>query len=34
MDTRTKLSVLADAAKYEASCSSGGDNRRDEAGDQ
>ena len=29
METRIKLSILADAAKYDASCASSGTNRRD-----
>ncbi len=32
MDTVTKLSILADAAKYDASCSSSGTNKRDSRG--
>ena len=32
MDTLTKLSILADAAKYDASCASSGTTRRDSIG--
>ena len=32
MDVRTKLEILADAAKYDASCASSGTNRRDSSG--
>ncbi len=32
MDVRVKLSILADAAKYDASCASSGSNRRNTAG--
>jgi predicted DNA-binding helix-hairpin-helix protein len=32
LDLRHKLSVLADAAKYDASCSSSGTSKRDSVG--
>ena len=32
MEVRTKLEILADAAKYDASCASSGTNRRDSSG--
>ncbi|MGZ8349242.1 MAG: putative DNA modification/repair radical SAM protein, partial [Allosphingosinicella sp.] len=32
LDTRAKLEILADAAKYDASCASSGARRRDSLG--
>ena len=34
LDTRGKLAILADAAKYDASCASSGTRKRDSAGQE